>query len=119
MGVRSTAILFGTWIRPLLILCALGFVGMLAAAGHVNNQGIPYFVLSVGGTAVHMVWQFMTVDLAVPTSCWGACAFLSASVAGLKSPLYRKFQSKRATGMDRMGRFDGRLSPGDGASTDA
>ncbi|KAJ7272422.1 UbiA prenyltransferase family-domain-containing protein [Mycena rebaudengoi] len=46
MGVRSTAILFGTWIRPLLKCCAVTFAAMLAGAG------------------------FMTVDLNVPTSCW-------------------------------------------------
>ncbi|KAF5373470.1 hypothetical protein D9615_009485 [Tricholomella constricta] len=70
MGVRSTAILFGSWIRPLLILCAFGFVGMLGIAGYLNGQGLSYFVLSVGGTAAHLVWQFMTVDLEVPESCW-------------------------------------------------
>ncbi|KAG2006912.1 4-hydroxybenzoate polyprenyl transferase [Coprinopsis cinerea AmutBmut pab1-1] len=70
MGVRSTAILFGSWIRPLLVGCGLGFVVMLAIAGHVNQQGPVYFVISVGGTLVHLVWQYNTVDLGVPKSCW-------------------------------------------------
>ncbi|KAG6908376.1 hypothetical protein DXG01_004874 [Tephrocybe rancida] len=70
MGVRSTAILFGSWIRPLLIICALGFIAMLSLAGYINGQGRSYFVLSVGGTAAHLLWQFMTVDLDVPASCW-------------------------------------------------
>ncbi|KAJ7921348.1 4-hydroxybenzoate polyprenyl transferase [Mycena leptocephala] len=70
MGVRSTAILFGTWIRPLLIACGVTFVSMLAAAGVLNCQGTPYFVISVGGTMMHLVWQFLTVDLDVPKSCW-------------------------------------------------
>ncbi|KIJ96598.1 hypothetical protein K443DRAFT_682224 [Laccaria amethystina LaAM-08-1] len=70
MGVRSTAILFGTWIRPLLMLCGAGFVSMLALAGYLNKQGPSYFILSVGGTALHLIWQFLTVDLEVPTSCW-------------------------------------------------
>jgi len=70
MGVRSTALLFGSWIRPLLISCGIIFVTMLAAAGILNKQGPVYFIVAVGGTAAHLVWQFMTVDLEVPASCW-------------------------------------------------
>ena len=70
MGVRSTALLFGTWIRPLLISCAIVFVVMLTGAGIFNEQGSAYFILSVGGTAAHLVWQFSTVDLEDPSSCW-------------------------------------------------
>jgi len=77
MGVRSTAILFGSWIRPLLICCAVIFVAMLAGAGFINQQGPAYFVLSVGGTAAHLLWQFLTVDLEVPESCWSTTYYLS------------------------------------------
>lgn len=77
MGVRSTAILFGSWIRPLLICCAVIFVAMLAGAGFINQQGPAYFVLSVGGTAAHLLWQFLTVDLEVPESCWSTTYYFS------------------------------------------
>jgi 4-hydroxybenzoate polyprenyltransferase len=70
MGAKSTAILFGSWIRPLLIFIAVCFVVLLAIAGLLNNQGLPFFAISVGGTAIHVVWQFLTVDLDVPESCW-------------------------------------------------
>lgn len=70
MGAKSTAILFGSWIRPLLILIGASFVVLLAVAGVLNEQGWPFFVISVGGTATHVVWQFLTVDLNVPESCW-------------------------------------------------
>nr|GAT54960.1 coenzyme Q biosynthesis protein 2 [Mycena chlorophos] len=70
VGVRSTAILFGSWITALLIACETTFVGMLALAGWLNHQGVAYFVLSVGGTAAHLLWQAMTVDLDSPESCW-------------------------------------------------
>jgi 4-hydroxybenzoate polyprenyltransferase len=70
MGIRSTALLFGSWIRPLLMACAVMFVVMLTWAGILNDQGCAYFILSVGGTAVHLVWQFSTVDLEEPSSCW-------------------------------------------------
>jgi 4-hydroxybenzoate polyprenyltransferase len=70
MGVRSTALLFGSWIEPLLTLCGIVFIAMLALAGIANQQGWLYFVVSVGGTAAHLVWQFYTVNLDVPSSCW-------------------------------------------------
>jgi 4-hydroxybenzoate polyprenyltransferase len=44
---------------------------MLAAAGYLNMQGPAYFLLSIGGTGIHLVWQYRTVDLANPRSCWG------------------------------------------------
>ncbi|TFK28279.1 UbiA prenyltransferase [Coprinopsis marcescibilis] len=70
MGVRSTAILWGSWIRPLLVLCGLGFISMLAFAGYINQQGPAYFVIGIGGTFLHLLWQYNTVDLGVPKSCW-------------------------------------------------
>ena len=70
VGVHSTAILFGSWILPLLMMCGMTFVAMLAIVGYINGQGHAYFIIAVGGTAVHVVWQFMTVDLEAPRSCW-------------------------------------------------
>ncbi|KJA23750.1 hypothetical protein HYPSUDRAFT_137304 [Hypholoma sublateritium FD-334 SS-4] len=70
VGVRSTAILFGTWIRPLLIGCGLAFLTMLLISGILNGQGTVYFVVSVGGTSCHLLWQYKTVDLRSPQSCW-------------------------------------------------
>ncbi|KAJ7231410.1 UbiA prenyltransferase family-domain-containing protein [Mycena haematopus] len=70
MNVHSTAILFGTWIWPLLVACGVTFVSMLAVAGFLNSQGTPYFIISVGGTLLHLVWQSWTVNLDVPESCW-------------------------------------------------
>jgi len=70
VGVNSTAILFGTWIKPLLYGLAVIFVVMLYLAGAANHQGPAYFAVSVGGTALHLVWQFATVDLEVSESCW-------------------------------------------------
>lgn len=69
-GVRSTAILFGPWIRPLLVACGVVFVAAMGLAGYFNGQGPFYFVLSIGGAMAHLVWQYLTVDLDVPQSCW-------------------------------------------------
>ncbi|KAF8217501.1 UbiA prenyltransferase family [Mycena galopus ATCC 62051] len=68
-GVRSTAILFGSWIRPLLVLIGIVFATFLAAAGAMNGQGASFFAVSIGGTVIHLTWQFQAVDLSVPDSC--------------------------------------------------
>ncbi|KNZ74313.1 Para-hydroxybenzoate--polyprenyltransferase, mitochondrial [Termitomyces sp. J132] len=75
IGVRSAAIMFGSWIRPLLVLCRVGFVTMLGLAGYINGQGPYYFVFfSVGGTIAHLVWQYKLVNLDLPASCWRKCS---------------------------------------------
>ncbi|XP_006455087.1 hypothetical protein AGABI2DRAFT_209373 [Agaricus bisporus var. bisporus H97] len=71
-GVKSSAIFFGSWVRFNLWVIAAAFVILLAVAGVLNNQGWPFFALSVGGTTTHIVWQLSTVDLESPKSCWRA-----------------------------------------------
>ncbi|KIY53913.1 UbiA prenyltransferase [Fistulina hepatica ATCC 64428] len=70
VGVRSTALLFGSWIRPLLMGCAALFVAMFSVAGLLNGHGLPFFVFGIGGMSAHLVWQFLTVRLDDPSSCW-------------------------------------------------
>ncbi|KAF5319537.1 hypothetical protein D9619_008331 [Psilocybe cf. subviscida] len=70
LGVHSTAILFGSWIRPLLVAFGVSFVSLLAICGHSNNQGWIFYIVSVGGTIGHLLWQSFTVNLDVPRSCW-------------------------------------------------
>jgi len=70
MGVRSTAILFGSYIRPLLIACGITCVILFCGAGMLNGQGPAFYVVSVGGSLLHLGWQWKTVDLTSPQSCW-------------------------------------------------
>ncbi|KAJ3895626.1 4-hydroxybenzoate polyprenyl transferase [Lentinula edodes] len=70
MGIRSTAILFGSYIRPLLIACGCSFVVLLCSAGILNGQGPAFYTLSVGGLLLHLIRQWWTVDLEIPKSCW-------------------------------------------------
>jgi 4-hydroxybenzoate polyprenyltransferase len=72
-GVRSTAILFGDWIRPLLTAFGLTFVSSLAYAGYLNQQGQAFYLISIGGTVLHLIWQYLTVDLEDPASCKREC----------------------------------------------
>ncbi|PPQ96324.1 hypothetical protein CVT26_005687 [Gymnopilus dilepis] len=86
MGIRSTAILFGKWIRPLLVGCGLAFISLLVIAGVLNKQGLAYFVLAVGGTTGHLLWQYLTVDLSSPPSCWGKSGNVSLAHRTLMAP---------------------------------
>ncbi|PCH39554.1 UbiA prenyltransferase, partial [Wolfiporia cocos MD-104 SS10] len=68
-GVKSTAVLFGDYAKPILSLFAVAFVVALAYAGYETQQGWIYYAISVGGCAVHLLWQLVTVDLDVPEQC--------------------------------------------------
>ncbi|KAH9931273.1 uncharacterized protein B0H18DRAFT_1083561 [Fomitopsis serialis] len=63
IGIGSCALLFGDYIRPILSIFAASFVVLLTYAGTLNGQGLPYFVLGVGGTSIHLAWQLMSPDL--------------------------------------------------------
>ena len=71
MGVHSTAVLFGDYVMPFIKLNALSFLALLAYAGTLNNQGTPYYVVTIGGTALWLIRQFASLDLDVTESCWG------------------------------------------------
>ncbi|HEX9703388.1 MAG TPA: UbiA family prenyltransferase, partial [Rhodospirillales bacterium] len=70
VGIKSTALLFGTATRPWLI----GFYGtalvLLLAAGYLAGLGWPFYALMAAG-AVHLGWQANTVDIADPKDCLG------------------------------------------------
>ncbi|KAJ3558496.1 hypothetical protein NM688_g894 [Phlebia brevispora] len=69
-GIKSTAVLFGDYVRLMLGVFAVVFVACLAAAGTLMGYGIPYFLISVGGAAAHMAWQLVSIDLDNPKECW-------------------------------------------------
>jgi len=65
-GVKSTAVLFGDFVKPILAMFASLFVTCMIVAGYLNNQGIAFFVFACGGAAVHFLYQFMTWRPNVP-----------------------------------------------------
>ncbi|KAI0946644.1 hypothetical protein AcW1_010058 [Taiwanofungus camphoratus] len=69
-GIKSTALLFGNYVRPILSLFATQVVVCFAYAGHANGQGPMFFVISVMGTAAHFAWQLFTVNIDDVTDCW-------------------------------------------------
>jgi 4-hydroxybenzoate polyprenyltransferase len=69
-GVKSTALLFGSWIKPILALFAFAFIFLLAVSGYLNGNGAAYFLISVGGSLLHFLWQLVTLRVNDPRDCW-------------------------------------------------
>lgn len=69
VGVKSTAVMLGDFVRPFTFSCAVLFVATLAYAGILNEQTGYFFYVTVGGTSLHLIWQYVTVDLDSPDSC--------------------------------------------------
>ncbi|KAI0068102.1 4-hydroxybenzoate polyprenyl transferase [Artomyces pyxidatus] len=68
-GVKSTALLFGEHIKLVLVGFASLLVACLATAGYLNHQGAPFFLLGVGGAALHLFLQLYSVDVDDVKSC--------------------------------------------------
>lgn len=69
-NVRSTALLFGEQTRPILTGFSLSFLSLLAYAGHLNGQGLPFYAVSVGGAAAHLAWQLRGLKIDDRADCW-------------------------------------------------
>ena len=82
-GVKSTALLFGAHVKKILAVFATSLVTCLAVVGALNNQGIPYFIFTVGGAVVHLTMQLRDLDVDDPKSCLDAVRYpLSHILAG-------------------------------------
>lgn len=68
IGVKSTALAFGTRTRPLLVVFYGLFLIGLAAAGAAAGLAWPFYAL-LALPALHFAWQVATVELDVPPSC--------------------------------------------------
>ncbi|MFN4088579.1 MAG: 4-hydroxybenzoate octaprenyltransferase [Alphaproteobacteria bacterium] len=68
IGVRSTALLFGTATRRWLVLFYGLTVALLAGAGVAAGAAWP-FHLGVAGAAAHLAWQVGRVDIDRPADC--------------------------------------------------
>lgn len=69
-NVKSTALLFGDKSLPILSSFSVGFVSLLTLSGYLNGQGLPFYLMSVGGAAGHLAWQLRNVDWNDRASCW-------------------------------------------------
>ncbi|EJU00432.1 UbiA prenyltransferase [Dacryopinax primogenitus] len=60
-NVKSTALLFDSYVKPVLSIFSVFFVSCLLRVGVRHAQGLPYFC-AVGGVGVHLAWQLWTLD---------------------------------------------------------
>ncbi|KAK3685172.1 UbiA prenyltransferase family-domain-containing protein [Podospora appendiculata] len=70
VGVKSTAVLFGSLARAMLWFLGGGMVAALTASGYYGHMGPAYYALTVGGCAVSVGAMLAKVDLGDPASCW-------------------------------------------------
>ncbi|KZT68553.1 UbiA prenyltransferase [Daedalea quercina L-15889] len=68
-GIPSTAILFGSYIRVILSIFATIYVAALTCTGIAANMPPVYFIVVVAGTAVHLLWQLLTLNPDDPANC--------------------------------------------------
>jgi len=69
VGVKSMAVMLGDYVLYVTFACACLFVAGLAYGGVINHQTPIFFIISVGGTALHLLWQYATVDLNDSATC--------------------------------------------------
>jgi 4-hydroxybenzoate polyprenyltransferase len=68
VGLKSTALLFGSNTKPMLALFSAAAVVLISAAGLTAHAGI-VFMLGLFAFAVHLVWQIVRIDIDDPESC--------------------------------------------------
>lgn len=63
IGLKSTAIFFNDKTHLILTGFAGLFVGLLALSGWNAGMSAPFFAISVGGSAAHLIWQLKTLNI--------------------------------------------------------
>lgn len=69
VGIKSTAVLFGSSAHPILTGFALGFVASLYVCGLNLDASVPYYISAVGAPLLYFSWQLFTVDFESNASC--------------------------------------------------
>jgi 4-hydroxybenzoate polyprenyltransferase len=80
IGIKSTALLFGSRTKPMLALFYAGAVILIGAAGFSAGAGL-VFALGLFAFAAHLAWQIVRLDISDPDNC--LAVFKSDRDAGL------------------------------------
>ncbi|TCD67181.1 hypothetical protein EIP91_000407 [Steccherinum ochraceum] len=70
VGIWSTSLFFGKRVWEAAAAFDVAFVVFLYFAGVANHHGLPYFILSVGGAALQLMYQLSILDVDSTESCW-------------------------------------------------
>ncbi|KAF2834037.1 UbiA-domain-containing protein [Ophiobolus disseminans] len=68
-GVMSMAVRFKDNTKQMCSVLAVTQIGLLSAVGALLNLGLPYYIVTVAGTASCIAAMIHLVDLKVPKSC--------------------------------------------------
>jgi 4-hydroxybenzoate polyprenyltransferase len=68
VGLKSTALLFGSSTKPMLALFSAAAVMLIGAAGFAAHAGA-VFALGLAAFAAHLAWQIARIETDDPDSC--------------------------------------------------
>jgi 4-hydroxybenzoate polyprenyltransferase len=68
VGLKSTALLFGSRTKPALALFSAAAVGLIGLAGITAHAG-PVFALGLAAFSTHLAWQIARIEVDDPDSC--------------------------------------------------
>lgn len=69
VGIRSTAILFGTNTRPILTGLSISSLSLISYAGYLNAHGLPFY-MGVSAAAIQLARVLYRTDFDSRPSCW-------------------------------------------------
>ncbi|KAI1501379.1 UbiA-domain-containing protein [Biscogniauxia marginata] len=83
VGVKSTAVLFGEWGKPILWFLSNSMVALLISSGYLAGMSLTYFAVSVGGCFTSLNVMMAKVNLKSPESCswWFTYGFWGPAVS--------------------------------------
>ena len=62
IGVKSSALSIQGNTKGYLSFFAVSQIGFLALAGFINGQSLPFYLVSVLGSSLHLMWQVRSLD---------------------------------------------------------
>ncbi|KZS97537.1 4-hydroxybenzoate polyprenyl transferase [Sistotremastrum niveocremeum HHB9708] len=69
VGIRSTALLFGSNTRPILTALSASSLSLITLAGYLNHQALPFY-LGVGAASVQLIRILRDTDFDDVKGCW-------------------------------------------------
>ncbi|KLO06791.1 UbiA prenyltransferase [Schizopora paradoxa] len=70
IGIKSTAIFLGQSVLPVIGSLAASFVFLLFASGMSNYQGMPFYIVCVGGAVLFFCAKLRRLNVDSFSSCW-------------------------------------------------
>ncbi|KAK7931733.1 hypothetical protein PG985_002445 [Apiospora marii] len=88
LGVGSTAVLLGTWGKPVLLVLSNFIAALVWASGQLAGLGSLYLAVAAGGSFLSLNCMMVKVDLLSPESCswwftygfWGPAMSISGGL---------------------------------------